>query len=152
MVTRRKPMPDGFTVADMVAEVALSLPEIFRCEGRDGARADVLGISMGGFLALQFAADYPDLVRRVVLSGSAHKVGPAGLALEDEWTEMVRDRRWPALYLGIVRSCYVGFKRQWLSLAVIAASPWLARGPDAPEDGDAAGEGVHALRSWRSAE
>ena len=135
MLTRRKPMPDGFTVADMVAEVALGVPEILAAEDGEHDRVDLLGASMGGFLALQLAADYPDLVRRVVLTASAHTVGPAGLALEDEWTVMVRERRWVALYLGIIRTCYVGFKREWLSLAVISAWPWLRRGPDAPEDG-----------------
>ena len=128
-------MPDGFTVADMVAEVALGVPEILAAEDGEHDRVDLLGASMGGFLALQLAADYPDLVRRVVLTASAHTVGPAGLALEDEWTVMVRERRWVALYLGIIRTCYVGFKREWLSLAVISAWPWLRRGPDAPEDG-----------------
>ena len=38
----------------------------------------VLGISFGGFVAMRFAADHPELVRRLVLLASAHRFSPDG--------------------------------------------------------------------------
>src|SRR4051794_15441529 len=39
---------------------------------------DVAGISTGGSIALQLAADHPDVVRRLVIISAACRLGPAG--------------------------------------------------------------------------
>lgn len=51
------------------------------------ASADVLGFSMGGFVAQELALSEPDLVRKVVLVGS----GPGGNAETDPHTDIVFD-------------------------------------------------------------
>jgi pimeloyl-ACP methyl ester carboxylesterase len=55
-------------------------------------RVDVLGFSMGGTLALQFALDHPDLLRRLIVAGS----GP-GYVPEPTATLSVaeKDQVWP---------------------------------------------------------
>lgn len=47
--------------------------------GRPDGRAAVCGISLGAFVALQLAADHPERVRALVLSGG--QVAPAGWSL-----------------------------------------------------------------------
>lgn len=38
-------------------------------------QVDLLGFSMGGFVAQQLAANYPDLIRKVILAGTTHQGG-----------------------------------------------------------------------------
>ncbi len=38
-------------------------------------QVDLLGFSMGGFVAQQLAARYPDLIRKVILAGTTHQGG-----------------------------------------------------------------------------
>lgn len=60
------------TVPDTVQEMADTARAMLRELGIE--RADVVGFSLGGFVAQQIALDAPELVRRLVLAGT----GPAG--------------------------------------------------------------------------
>jgi pimeloyl-ACP methyl ester carboxylesterase len=53
---------------------ALTNPCVEFCRALDLTRFDVLGFSLGGMIAQQLAADHPDVVRRIILSGT----GPRG--------------------------------------------------------------------------
>ena len=57
-------------MTDLAADYAVALKAAF------GGPVDVLGISTSGSVAQQFAADYPQLVHRLVLAGTAHRLGP----------------------------------------------------------------------------
>jgi len=46
----------------------------------DAGPADVVGISMGGMIALQLAVDHPELVRRLVIVNTGAEVVPRSLA------------------------------------------------------------------------
>ena len=59
----------GATMADIAADYAGALGTAF------GGPVDVLGISTGGSVAQQFAVDHPRLLRRLVLAGTAHRLG-----------------------------------------------------------------------------
>jgi len=75
----------------------------------------VVGISLGGFVALRFAAQHPELVRRLVLLVSAHRFSPSG------WRMM--ERQFEALERGdfrtLVRENALLFRRPWYN--------WLMR-------------------------
>jgi len=65
------PYPGGnHRIADMADDVAALLQRI------DGAPAHVIGISMGGTLALQLALDHAELVRRLVLVNTFASLRP----------------------------------------------------------------------------
>ncbi|MDQ4491317.1 alpha/beta hydrolase [Sinomonas sp. ASV486] len=70
-VNRRAGLGPDATMEDIAADYADRLPRL-------GAPVDVMGISTGGIVALQLAADRPDLVRRLVLVASGCRLGPAG--------------------------------------------------------------------------
>jgi pimeloyl-ACP methyl ester carboxylesterase len=72
LVNRRPGLAPDATVADLAADHADALASAF------GAPVDVLGVSTGGSIALQLAADRPDTVRRLVVVGAAHRVGDLG--------------------------------------------------------------------------
>ncbi|GHI88756.1 hypothetical protein Sxan_61200 [Streptomyces xanthophaeus] len=60
---------------------------------------NVLGLSTGGSLALQLAADHPELVDRLVLGGTACTLGPVGRRAQRRYIERARrgERPSPAL-------------------------------------------------------
>ena len=75
----------------------------------------VLGISFGGFVTMRFAAQHPELVRRLVLLVSAHRFSPGG------WQRM--ERQFEALERGdlgkVVHENALLFRRSWYN--------WLVR-------------------------
>ena len=62
----------GTTMADLAADYARAIEEGFR------GPVDVLGISTGGSIALQLAADRPDLVNKLVVAGAARRLSEHG--------------------------------------------------------------------------
>ncbi|MFB7876394.1 alpha/beta fold hydrolase [Nocardia sp. NPDC056064] len=70
-VNRAPGMAEGTTMADIAREHAEALHAEF------GAPVDVLGISSGGSLALQLAADQPQAVRRLVVASSGYRLEDA---------------------------------------------------------------------------
>lgn len=69
-VNRKVGLEPGATMADIAADYAAALRSAF-C-----GPVDVLGISTGGSVAQQFAVDHPGILRRLVLAGTAHRLGP----------------------------------------------------------------------------
>jgi pimeloyl-ACP methyl ester carboxylesterase len=74
---RRPDLPRGMTMGDFAAEHAQALKA-----GFGGEPVDVFGISTGGSIAQQLAADHPDTVRRLVLSSTACRLGADGRVLQ----------------------------------------------------------------------
>jgi pimeloyl-ACP methyl ester carboxylesterase len=74
----------------------------------------VVGISFGGFVAMRFAAQHPELVKRLVLLSSAHRFSPAG------WRRM--ERQFEALERGdlqtLIRENALLFRRPWYNWLV----------------------------------
>lgn len=68
-VNRRPGLTSGMTMADFADEHAAAIRAV-----ADGP-IDVVGISTGGSIAQQLAADHPDLVRRLVLVSTACRLG-----------------------------------------------------------------------------
>src|SRR5262249_1310054 len=60
-VNRRGGLPRGMTMAEMAAEHAQAIGAL------DVGPVDVVGVSTGGSIAQQLAADHPQAVRRLVL-------------------------------------------------------------------------------------
>jgi 3-oxoadipate enol-lactonase len=70
-----------FTVEDMAADVAAII------ETLDAGPANVVGMSMGGSVALVLAAERPDLVGNLVLADATASYGPDRV---EEWAERAR--------------------------------------------------------------
>lgn len=76
--TNRRPgLPAGMTMAELAAEHADGLRAAF-----PDRPVDVLGVSTGGSIAQQLAADHPDVIARLVLQSTACRLGPHGLELQ----------------------------------------------------------------------
>lgn len=96
----------GFRFDEIVRDMAHALP----------VPPDVLvGLSFGGFVAMRFAAQHPELVKRVVLLVSAHRFSPAGWQKMERQFEALEQRDLAAL----LRENALLFRRPWYN--------WLVR-------------------------
>jgi pimeloyl-ACP methyl ester carboxylesterase len=88
-VGRRVGLEPGTTMTDLANDYAEALEEEF------GELVDVLGISTGGSIALQLAADRPELVRRLVVAGFAYRLSEHGREFQRRVAELAAagDRR-----------------------------------------------------------
>jgi pimeloyl-ACP methyl ester carboxylesterase len=96
IISRRRGLPRGYTTRDMAADYARAF------ESRIGS-AVVLGISLGGYVAQHFAADYSDYVEQLVIASAASRVSDEGRRTPEHWLAMARENRWRAFYRDIAR-------------------------------------------------
>lgn len=87
-VLRRPGMPRGYTMKDMADDYASMIREEF------GGPIDVIGVSTGGSIAQHFAADHPDLVRRLVIHSSAYALSEEARRLQTRVARLAQQRRW----------------------------------------------------------
>jgi pimeloyl-ACP methyl ester carboxylesterase len=82
-VARRRALAKGTTMADLAADVAAALAAQF------DQPVDVLGISTGGSIAQQLAADHPAVVRRLALVSTACRLEDPGRGFQQEMATLV---------------------------------------------------------------
>lgn len=112
VVNRPPGLPTDTTMAELAAVYA---------ERMDGP-ANVLGISTGGSIALQLAADHPELVTKLVLGGTACTLGPIGRRAQRAYIDRVRQGRRPSPALAeVVTRSPIGQK-------LLGALLWLSDG------------------------
>ena len=83
-VNRRPGLPRGMTMADLAEEHADAIRSL------GGGPVDVAGISTGGSIAQQLAADHPGVVDRLVLLCTACRLGPEGRLLQRRVAARIR--------------------------------------------------------------
>jgi pimeloyl-ACP methyl ester carboxylesterase len=81
-LARRRGLGEGTTMADLAADVAHAVAARF-----DHA-VDVLGISTGGSIAQQLAADHPEAVRRLALVSTAGRLERDGQRFQREMAQL----------------------------------------------------------------
>ena len=81
---RRRGLPEGMTISELAAEHAEAIGTL------PGGSADVIGLSTGGSIAQQLAAEHPEVVRRLALISSACRLGAAGRLLQRRVAARVR--------------------------------------------------------------
>jgi pimeloyl-ACP methyl ester carboxylesterase len=95
LVGRKPGLPEGYSMGDMGDDYAAMIREEF------GAPVDVIGVSTGGSIVQHFAADHPDLVRRLVIHSSAYALGDEAKEVQMRVGQLARQRRWGAAYAAL---------------------------------------------------
>jgi pimeloyl-ACP methyl ester carboxylesterase len=127
-VAARKPgLPVGCTLKDMSDDYAEMIEQEF-----DGP-VDIMGTSTGGSISLQFAADHPGLVRRLVVHSSAYKLGPTGKDAQLKICDLAWEGKWRQI--GKIMLELI-IRPSWYSKALVwLGSPLMALNtPDDPSD------------------
>ncbi|MFC6904401.1 alpha/beta hydrolase [Halalkalicoccus tibetensis] len=86
MVSRPPGLDEEASVRELAGGYADVLEEI--------GPADVMGLSMGGFLVAELAADRPDLVEHAILGLAAARLSERGREVVGRWREYAGEDRW----------------------------------------------------------
>lgn len=124
LVTRRPGLPHGYAMQDMADDYARTIHEEF------GGPVDVIGTSTGGSIAQHFAADHPELVRRLVIHSSAYTLGAIGKQAQLRIAHFARQRQWRAAHAVVLRLLA---PPSWVGGMIIALGSHLMA-LDAPKD------------------
>jgi pimeloyl-ACP methyl ester carboxylesterase len=131
VVLRRPGMPFGYSLQDMADDYAATIRDEI------GSPVDVIGISTGGSIAQLLAADFPELVRRLVIHSSAYKLSDEAKALQRQVALLAENGEWrraSSLLVGTTFPSH-GFKRQMSRPLIWLASVMLSlSAPDDPSD------------------
>jgi pimeloyl-ACP methyl ester carboxylesterase len=95
--------------------------------------ANVLGLSMGGFLVQHLAADHPDLVERAVLGLAAARLSADGREVVGRWRDWGQEGEWGRVYGDAYDAVATGPLRRLLRLGG-AGYARLAPGAESPVD------------------
>ena len=118
LVTRRPGLPQGYSLQDMADDYAVMIRQEF------GGPVDVIGISTGGSIVQHFAADHPELVRRLVIHSSAYKLCEEARQLQMRVAHLARQRKWRQAYAELFSLALppVGLNRVMLPLGAFLMS------------------------------
>lgn len=111
MISRKTQLAAGATTRDM----ARDLKEVMVALGI--SKASLVGVSMGGMIAQHFAADYPEMVEKLVLVVTCSRENPVLLESLEEWTACARRDDHTALMDSNLRRIYSDSyyrKNKWL--------------------------------------
>lgn len=114
IVLRKPGMPAGYTLKDMADDYAKMMKEEF------GRPLDVIGISTGGSIVQHFAADHPELVRRLVIHSSAYTLNDAAKRVQLQVAHLAQQGQWTKAYETYIRPGLPGADMQkYLSDVII---------------------------------
>lgn len=127
LISRRRGLPAGCSIREMAADYARVIEE---CIGP----ADVMGISMGGYIAQDLAVEFPGCVHRLILAASARRPGPNGPALGRRWVAWAQEGRWPNICRELAGLTFNGFRRPLYDFLIPIWVGVLRRRPADPSD------------------
>jgi pimeloyl-ACP methyl ester carboxylesterase len=90
-------MPRGYTLGDMGDDYAAMIRDEF------GGPVDVLGTSTGGSIVQHFAADHPDLVRRLVIHSAAHTLNERARVAQMAAGRLAAQGKWAEAWAEVIR-------------------------------------------------
>ena len=104
LVNRRPGLPTGYSMKDMADDYAAMIREEF------GGPVDVTGLSTGGSIVQHFAADHPDVVRRLVIHSSAHTLSEGAKEAQMQVARLAQQGKWREAW-AVLLHCVLG--RKW---------------------------------------
>ena len=112
MFSRRNDLPQGNTTRDMANDLkaALDALGITKC--------DLFGVSMGGMIAQHFAADYPEMVGKLVLCVTCAEPNDTLVESINEWISLARQGNHAAFLDSNLRRMYSDTyyrKNRWMT-------------------------------------
>jgi len=111
MFSRKNGLPDGYTTRDMARDQAEAMKQL------GIGKASVVGVSMGGMIAQHLAADYPEMIEKLVLVVTSSRPNEILNESVTEWVAFAKRGDHTALMDNNVRRIYSDDyyrKNKWL--------------------------------------
>lgn len=126
----RKPgIPMDYSIKKMSDDYAVMI------ENEMKTPVDIMGISTGGPIAQQFAADHPTLVRRLVLASTGYRLHENGAAVQRKLIELTWQRKWRPGAAAMVDGMMSGTMRRLFKPIAWIMGKNMFGGPADPFDG-----------------
>ena len=100
MISRKSDLPEGYSTRDMARDLKTAMEEL----GIE--KTSLVGISMGGMIAQHFAADYPQMLEKLVLVVTCCRENPILLESLEDWISCARSGDHTALMDSNLRRIY----------------------------------------------
>ncbi|MSR77405.1 MAG: alpha/beta hydrolase [Candidatus Omnitrophica bacterium] len=117
VIGRRRDLPVGYGTRDMARDYA----ETFALLSLGAV--NLIGVSLGGMIAQHFTYDYPRHIKRLILIGTAHHMGPEGLEIARRWIPWARRSLWKEITEETINITFHGMYRLFLQIL----KPFLIR-------------------------
>jgi len=129
LISRPRGLPENYRIDDATEQYGQILDQL-------PSPVDILGISMGGFVAQELAARYSDLVAKLVVSSSAHRVADAGRPTVRRWSKLATQHRWTRLRSELSTTLYShrDWRRYTLPPTIQTAGRFVLPRPAVPAD------------------
>lgn len=116
--SRKNKIPVGCTTRDMARDLMIAMKAL----GIE--KAHIFGVSMGGMIAQHFAADYPEMVDKLVLTVTCARPNPVLIGSVTEWMEQAKQGDHKALMDSNIRKIYTDryYRRSRWLIPVIGAA------------------------------
>ena len=113
------------------------------CRAMGLTQFDIVGFSLGGMIAQQLAADHPEMVRRVILTGTGPR-GGEGMVFEELSADELDDE------VGLIMNAFFTQSEpsKTAGRAYLERLKLRADNPDAPVSKQAARAELAAIREW----
>ena len=93
LFSRKNKMEEGYSSADMARDLKFAMDRL--CI----TKADIMGVSQGGTIAQQLAADYPEAVGKLVLVVTYSRQNDTVRQRVGKWLEMARANDYKSLFI-----------------------------------------------------
>jgi len=123
VISRKRGLPHGYTTRDMAADYAKAFET-------DIGPSVVMGISLGGYIAQDFAVDFPQHVQQLVIACSAYRVSDEGRKIPERWLELAAQHRWREFYFDVAKVTMQEFHQTFYQFVI----PLLRTRPTNPAD------------------
>ena len=124
---RKRKLPAGYSLGQMTGDYKFALERIL--EEAATRKCDLIGYSMGGVLALKFAASHPALISRLGILSAAAQLGPGVAEMANSYLPLAEQNRLLPLLLRLVDLTFGPFYRVFFKVLVILLAPviWLLK-------------------------
>ncbi|MCW4034496.1 MAG: alpha/beta hydrolase [Candidatus Bathyarchaeota archaeon] len=129
VMSRKSGLPEGYTTRDMAKDYATVINTEF-----GGGPLDVMGMSYGGLIVQHLAADYPELIRRMVIAMSVYQFSDKGNKLDMRFAHLLSENKRRAALSSMGDSMDNGIKRGMLKLFLWLIAPIMYGKPEHPTD------------------
>jgi len=128
-VGRKPGLPQNYSIRDMSGDYAVMI------ENEIKTQVDIMGLSTGGPMAMQFAVDHSDLVRHLVLASTGYRLSDNGAEVQRKVIEMVQKNKWRDASAALAGGMTSGIlKKLFVPVAWMMGSGFFG-GADNPSDG-----------------